>query len=148
VQNWLNGSRTHTRPDLKEIFLTRFSFSRQPKLRLFERILASHGYASHGDDFRFTPIPEPMVISVREDGSALFGRKFPDRAAMSRYIGDFENAFPGLSLETYRKNILVLHGPKDDVLTAVLETVLGPFEVAETNAQFSDIVRREFGATL
>jgi hypothetical protein len=130
-----------------EIFLTRFSFSRQPKPRLFERILTSHGYASHGDDYRFTPIPAPMVISVREDGSAIFGTRFPDRQIMSRYILGVEDAFPDLSVETYRKNILVFHGPKDDVLRAVLETVLEPFEVAETNAQFSDIVRREFGAT-
>jgi hypothetical protein len=111
------------------------------------RILASHGYASHGDDFRFTPIPAPMVISVREDGSAIFGTKFRDRETMSRYIAGFEDAFPGLLVETYRKNILVFHGPKDDVLRAVLETVLEPVEVAETNALFSDIVRREFGAT-
>lgn len=88
-----------------------------------------------------------MVISVREDGSAIFGTQFPDREIMSRYIVGFEDAFPGLSAENYRKNILVFHGPKDDVLRAVLETVLEPFEVAETNAQFSDIVRREFGAT-
>lgn len=88
-----------------------------------------------------------MVISVREDGSAIFGRQFPDREIMSRYLADFEDTFPDLLAETYRKNILVFHGPKDDVLAAVLETVLAPFEAAETNAQFSDIVRREFGAT-
>lgn len=133
--------------DLEEVVLTRLSFGRQPKLRLFERILASHGYAADGDDFRFTPIPAPMVISVREDGSAIFGTRFPDREIMSRYIAGFGDAFPGLLVETYRKNILVFHGPKDDVLRAVMETVLEPIEVAETNARFSDIVRREFGAT-
>ena len=88
-----------------------------------------------------------MVISVREDGSAIFGTQFPDRGTMSRYIAGLEDAFPGLLAETYRKNILVFRGPKDDVLRAVLETVLEPLEAAETNAQFSDIVRREFGAT-
>lgn len=88
-----------------------------------------------------------MVISVREDGSALFGMQFPDPQTRSRYIEGFEDAFPGLPVEANRKNILVFHGPKDDVLTAVLETVLQPLEVAETNAQFSDIVRREFGET-
>ena len=133
--------------DLEEVVLTRLSFGRQPQLRLFERILASHGYAADGDDFRFTPIPAPMVISVREDGSAIFGTRFPDREIMSRYIAGFGDAFPGLLVETYRKNILVFHGPKDDVLRAVMETVLEPIEVAETNARFSDIVRREFGAT-
>jgi hypothetical protein len=141
------GSERRAYPDLEEILLTRFSFRRQPKLGLFERILASHGYASRGDDFRFTPIPAPMVISVREDGSAIFGTRFPDREIMSRYIAGFEDAFPGLVTETYRKNILIFRGPKDDVLRAVLETVLEPVEVAKTNAQFSDIVRREFGAT-
>jgi hypothetical protein len=50
-------------------------------------------------------------------------------------------------VQTHRKNILVFHGPKGDVLRAVLDTVLKPFEVAETKAQFSDIVRREFGVT-
>jgi hypothetical protein len=89
-----------------------------------------------------------MVISVREDGSAIFATRFRNRKIMSRYIADFEDAFPGLRVETYRKNILVFHGPKDDALRAVLETVLKPFEVAETKAQFSDIVRREFGATV
>jgi hypothetical protein len=88
-----------------------------------------------------------MVISVRADGNAIFGTKFPDRESMSRYIAGFKYAFDGLSMETCRRHILVFHGPKDDVLRAVLETVLKPFEVAETNAQFSDIVRREFGAT-
>jgi hypothetical protein len=88
-----------------------------------------------------------MVISVREDGQAIFGTRFSDRETMSRYIAGIEDAFPGLPVETYRKNILVFHGPKDTVLRAVLETVLEPFEVAETNALFSDIVRREFGAT-
>jgi hypothetical protein len=144
VQTCLNW---YAHQDLEEVVLTRLSFGRQPKLRLFERILASHGYAADGDDFRFTPIPAPMVISVREDGSAIFGTRFPDREIMSRYIAGFGDAFPGLLVETYRKNILVFHGPKDDVLRAVMETVLEPIEVAETNARFSDIVRREFGAT-
>lgn len=144
MQTCLNWYAHH---DLEEVVLTRLSFGRQPKLRLFERILASHGYAADGDDFRFTPIPAPMVISVREDGSAIFGTRFPDREIMSRYIVGFGDAFPGLLVETYRKNILVFHGPKDDVLRAVMETVLEPIEVAETNARFSDIVRREFGAT-
>jgi hypothetical protein len=88
-----------------------------------------------------------MVISVREDGSAIFGTRFPDREIMSRYIARFEDAFPGLLVETYRKNILIFRGPKDDVLRAVLETVIEPAEVAKTNAQFSDIVQREFGVT-
>ena len=88
-----------------------------------------------------------MVISVREDGNAIFCTRFPDRAIMSSYLAGFGDAFPGLSVETYRNNILVFRGPKDEVLRAVLETVLEPLEVAETNAQFSDIVRREFGAT-
>jgi hypothetical protein len=88
-----------------------------------------------------------MVISVRADGYAIFGTRFPDRKVRSRYIVGFEDAFPGLLIETYRKNILVFHGPKDDVLRAVIQTVLEPVEVAETNARFSDIVRREFGAT-
>jgi len=122
-------------------------FRLRPERRLFDRILASHGYASHGDDFRFTTIPAPMVISVREDGSAIFGRRFPDHEDMSRYIAGFKYAFDGLSMQTCRKNIFVFHGPKDDVLRAVLETVLRPCEVAETKAQFSDIVRREFGVT-
>jgi len=143
VQTCLNR---YAHQDLQEVVLTRLSFSRQPTLRRFERILASHGYAAHGDDFRFTPIPAPMVISVREDGSAIFGTRFPDRETMSRYLVGFGDAFPGLLVETYRKNILVFHGPKDDVLRAVMETVLEPIEVAETNARFSDIVSREFGA--
>ena len=147
MHTWLNRPTTHVCPDPEERFLTRFSFSRQPQRRLFERILASFGYAAHGDDFRSTPIPAPMVISVREDGSAMFCTQFPDRELMSRYMAGFEDAFPGLLVETYRKNILAFRGPKDDVLRAVLETVLEPFEVAQTNAQFSDIVRREFGAT-
>jgi hypothetical protein len=88
-----------------------------------------------------------MVISVREDGSAIFVRQFPDREIMSGYIAGLGDAFPGLLVETYRRSILVFRGPKDDVLRAVLETVLEPFEVAETHAQFSDIVRREFGAS-
>jgi hypothetical protein len=86
-----------------------------------------------------------MVISVRWDGRAIFGRQFPDREFLSRYIAGFGYAFPGLSVETCRKNIVVFHGPKDEVLRAVLDTVLKPLEVAKTNAQFSDIVRREFG---
>lgn len=147
AQTWLNGHRTDAHPGLGEIFLIRFCFSRRPGPRLFERILASHGYASHGDDFRFTSIPAPMVISVREDGSAIFGTRFPDRESMSRYLAAFAAPFDGLPVETYRKNILVFHGPRDDVLRAVLQTVLQPLEVAETNAQFSDIVSREFGVT-
>jgi hypothetical protein len=87
-----------------------------------------------------------MVISARVDGSALFGMQFPDREIMSRYIEGFEDAFPGLPVETYRKNILVFHGPKNEVMAAVLGTVLEPFEVAETNARFSSIIDREFGA--
>jgi hypothetical protein len=88
-----------------------------------------------------------MVISVRADGCAIFGTRFPDGEAMSRYIIGFEDAFPGLLVETYRKHILIFRGPKDDVFRAVLETVIEPVEVAKTNAQFSDIVRREFGVT-
>ena len=147
MQICLNRSRTRARQDWEEIALTRLCFGRQPKPRLFERILASHGYAADGDDFRFTPIPAPMVISVRADGSAIFGTRFPDRKIMSRYIVGFEDAFPGLLIEIYRKNILVFHGPRDAVLRAVVQTVLEPAEVAETNARFSDIVRREFGVT-
>jgi hypothetical protein len=136
----------YAHPDLEEVVLTRFSFGRQLALRRFERILASHGYEARGDDFRFTPIPAPMVISVREDGSAIFGTRFPDREIRSRFLAGFGEAFPGLLVETYRRNILVFRGPKDDVLRAVMETVLEPIEVAETNARFSDIVSREFGA--
>jgi len=121
------------------------SFSRQPQLRPFKRILAAHGYASSGDDFRFTSNPVPMVISARPDGSALFGMRFRDRESMSRFIEAFEDAFPALPVQAYRKKIILVHGPKADVMTAVWEGILEPLECAETKAQFDDIVHREFG---
>jgi hypothetical protein len=122
-----------------------FSFSRQPQLRLFKRILTSRGYASRGDDFRFTRYPVPMVICARDDGSALFGMRFRDRESMSRLIGRIEDSFPALPVQTYGKNVIVFHGPKEDVMTAVWEMVLQPLELAETKAQFDDIMHREFG---
>jgi hypothetical protein len=122
-----------------------FSLSRQPKLRPFKRILASQGYAIRGDDFRFTPHPVPMVISARVDGSALFGMRFRNRESMSRFIKAFEDAFPALPVQTYRKHVMVVRGPKDDVMTAVWEGILQPLECAQTQAQFDDIIAREFG---
>ena len=86
-----------------------------------------------------------MVISARPDGSALFGMRFRDRESMSRFIAAFEGAFPALPVRTYRKKMIIVRGPKADVMTAVWEGILEPLEFAETKAQFDDIVQREFG---
>jgi hypothetical protein len=127
------------------LFVLSFRFGRQPQLRPFKRILAAHGYASRGDDFRYTPHPVPMVISARDDGTALFAMKCRDRDSMSRFIEGFEDAFPALPVLTCGRNMVVLHGPKGDVMTAVWQGVLQPLESAETKALFDDIIQREFG---